>query len=164
MALAKISKKAQELADKQAAKEEKAKTEAATAKAAKRVVEASKESRKAEQEADDNYHVFTRHGVTERYHKDSVKNPQRYEQSWNERQDTRKFFLDDAREFLNTTKDRKTLDGMLQRWSKLRNKPEFARQKWEEFVDNASLSPDTKQALKEGFDDIMWTWETTSND
>jgi hypothetical protein len=164
MALNKSKKKAKQKQEQQSTEDTKASIISAQAKADRRVSEARREARQAEQEADDNYHVFTRHGVTERYHKDSVKNPQRYEQSWNERQDTRKFFLDDAREFLNTTKDRKTLDGMLQRWSKLRNKPEFARKKWDEFVDNASLSPDTKQALKEGFDDIMWTWETTSND
>jgi hypothetical protein len=164
MALNKVKKKAEQKQQQKSTEEAKASVVSAQAKAEKKVSEARREARQAEQEADPNYHVFKRHGVTERYHKDSIQNPQRYEQSWNERQDTRKFFLDDAREYLNTNHDRKILDGMLLRWSKLRNKPEFARQKWEEFVDNAALSPETRQALKEGFDDIMWTWETTSND
>jgi hypothetical protein len=164
MALNKVKKKAKQKQQQKSTEEAKASVVSAQAKAEKKVSEARREARQAEQEADPNYHVFKRHGVTERYHKDSIQNPQRYEQSWNERQDTRKFFLDDAREYLNTNHDRKILDGMLLRWSKLRNKPEFARQKWEEFVDNAALSPETRQALKEGFDDIMWTWETTSND
>ena len=138
MALAKIKKKAKEQADKQAAKDQKSNTQAAQAKAEKRVSEARKEARSAEQEADPNYYTYKKHGVTERFHKDSIHTDQaRHQQSWEERQDTRKVFLDDAADMLSGKMDEKALGRMMNSWSKARNNPDKARRLWTEYVDKA---------------------------
>lgn len=130
------------------------------AKADAKVAEARKEARQAKQDADPNFYVYNRHGVTERFHKDSIhSDQQRHQQSWEERQDTRKFFLDDAKDYISNKKDEKALELMLNSWSKARNNPDKARKLWEGFVDKASIPKDTKNALIEGFDDIAWTWE-----
>lgn len=162
MALAKAKKKAEQTAERKTSKEKKAEADVTMAKVEAKVSEARKEANEANKNADPNYITFSRHGVTERYRKGRVVDPERFEDSWNERQDTRKFFLDEAKGFLNTKRDQKILDGILLRWSKLRNKPEDARKAWDNFVEDSSTSLDTKKALKEGFDDIMWTWETSS--
>lgn len=143
-------------------KAQKAKADAELAKAELVVSEARKESRNANKDADPKYITFSKHGVTERYRRDEVKNAGRFEDSWNERQDERKFFLDEAKGFLTSKKDEKTLAGMLQRWSKVRNNPDKAKELWDDFVEKSSASDVTKGNLKDAFEDIRWTWETVS--
>jgi hypothetical protein len=160
MALNKVKKKAEQKQERKSSEDTKASIVSAQAKADKRVSEARKEARQSAQEADPNYYTYKKHGVTERFHKDSIHTDQaRHQQSWEERQDTRKVFLDDAADLLSGKMDEKALGRMMNSWSKARNNPDKARRLWTEYVDKAAVSKDTKIALIEGFDDIAWTWE-----